>query len=483
MNVAVIARNVGIALMANGMFMALSTVVSIINGVDSGFSPLFLSTVITMMVGVFPLIFMRRQKDINIKEGLVILMLSWILSCVVAMLPYVLWGGEFSLANAWFESVSGITTTGATILNNIEALPKSLLFWRSSTHYIGGLGVVVFMMMILPSIGSVKFKMSKIDIDDVSKSNYKYKSNQFIRVVVTVYLGITVTAFLSLVLAGMPAFDALNHAMSVVATGGFSTKNTSIAAFNSPLIELILVLFMIISSLHFGLIYASFATRSPKVLKSPVTRFYLFTIVIAALIVAIDLLATGTCHNVFQSMRYSLFEVASTISTTGFAITDTNPWPILSFFVLIYVSIQCGCSGSTTSGLRTDRVWILAKATRVQLLKIAHPNAVIRVKSGNQVIENDLVTSAALYMIIYLFLAFIFAILYSVTGFDLVGSIGTSVSMMSNVGPGFGDIGSSLGSFSEATSVAKFLMSIQMLAGRLGLYSVLVMFVIFKKKY
>lgn len=483
MNVAVIARNVGIALLANAMFMGLSTVVAVLNGLDSGFSPLMLSTIITMMVGIFPLIFVRSQKDINIKEGLVILILSWVLSCVVAMLPYVLWGGEFSLENAWFESVSGITTTGATILNNIEGLPKSLLFWRSSTHYIGGLGVVVFMMMILPSIGSVKFKMSKIDIDDVSKSNYRYKSNQFIKVVVTVYLGITAAAFVSLFLAGMPAFDALNHAMSVVATGGFSTKNASIAGFDSPLIEFILVLFMIVASLHFGLIYSSFATRSPKVLKSPVTRFYLSTILIAFILIAINLLTSGMSHSLFQSLRFSLFEVVSTISTTGFAITDTTPWPIFSFFILIYVSIQCGCSGSTTSGLRTDRVWILVKAVRVQLLKIAHPNAVIRVKSGDQVIENDLVTSAALYVLIYFFLIFVFAILYSIMGFDLVGALGTSVSMMSNVGPGFGEIGSSLGSFSEALPIAKALMSIQMITGRLGLYSILVMFVVFKKKY
>ncbi|MBQ2599333.1 MAG: TrkH family potassium uptake protein, partial [Bacteroidales bacterium] len=255
----------GIALICCAVFMFLSALVAALDGFDSSFSPLFLSAVLTMMVGVFPLIFVRRNKDINTREGLAILLIAWFLCCIFSMLPYVLWGGEFSLVNAWFESASGITTTGATILKDIEALPKGLLFWRSSTHYIGGLGVVVFIMMILPSFGTVRFKMSKMDVEDISRSNYQYKSNKFIRVVVSVYAGITVCSFFSLLLAGMPLFDAANHALSVTATGGFSIKNASIAAYDSPLIEILLIIFMIIASLHFGLIYASFATRTFKV--------------------------------------------------------------------------------------------------------------------------------------------------------------------------------------------------------------------------
>ena len=279
MNVGVISRNVGIALISCAVFMFLSALVAALDGFDSSFSPLLLSAIVTLMVGVFPLIFVRRHRDINTKEGLAILLIAWFLCCIFSMLPYVLWGGEFTLVNAWFESASGITTTGATILQDIEALPKGLLFWRSSTHYIGGLGVVVFIMMILPSFGTVRFKMSKMDVEDISKDNYRYKSNKFIRVVVTVYAGITVCSFVSLLLAGMPLFDAANHALSVTATGGFSTKNASIAAYDSPLIEWILIFFMIVASLHFGLIYASFATRSFKVLKNPITKFYLATIV------------------------------------------------------------------------------------------------------------------------------------------------------------------------------------------------------------
>ena len=482
MNWGVITRNVGIALICNAVFMFLSALVSALNGFDSAFSPLVLGGVITLMVGVFPLIFVGRTKDISTKEGLAILLFAWVLSCLFGMIPYVLWGGEFTLANAWFESASGITTTGATILNDIEALPKGLLFWRSSTHYIGGLGVVVFIMMILPTFGTVRFKMSKMDVDDISKNNYRYKADTFIKVVVTVYVGITLAAFLLLMLAGMSPFDAINHAMSVAATGGFSTKNASVAAFDSVWVEVVLMLMMIVASLHFGLIYASFAGRNLKVLKNPVTKFYLGTILVASLLVAINLLSQGSFDSPGEAFRNGFFSVITTISTTGFAIADTNCWPVFSVLILLYVALQCGCSGSTTSGLRSDRVWILLKASRAQLVKIAHPNAVISVKTGGWTIEREMVSSVAIYTLLYLLIVLVMAVVYAALGFDLLSSISSSVSMMSNVGPGFGSIGSSMSSFAAAPALAKFLMGLQMIVGRLGIYSILLVFILYRRR-
>ena len=482
MNWGVISRNVGIALICCAVFMFLSALVAALDGFDSSFSPLFLSAILTMMVGIFPIIFVRRHKDINTREGLAILLIAWFMSCIFSMLPYVLWGGEFSLVNAWFESASGITTTGATILQDIEALPKGLLFWRSSTHYIGGLGVVVFIMMILPSFGTVRFKMSKMDVEDISKNNYQYKSNKFIHVVVSVYLGITVCSFISLLLAGMPLFDAANHALSVTATGGFSTKNASIAAFNSPLIEWILIFFMIVASLHFGLIYASFATRSFKVLKNPITKFYLTTILIAGLLVAGNLVISGTIPNVWEALRHSFFTVVSTISTSGFGSTDTNVWPVFSILILMYAGIQCGCSGSTTSGLRSDRVYLTVKAARAQLIKIAYPNAVVQVKSDGQTIDRDMITSVSLYVLLYLIITLVMAVVYAAFGLDLLTSVSASVSMMSNVGPCFGTFGSSMDSFAAAPELAKVLMGIQMIIGRLGIYSILLVFILYRKR-
>jgi trk system potassium uptake protein TrkH len=402
--------------------------------------------------------------------------------CIFSMLPFVLWGGEFSLVNAWFESASGITTTGATVLQDIEALPKGLLFWRSSTHYIGGLGVVVFIMMILPSFGTVRYKMSKMDVDDISKNHYKYKSNKFIHVVVSVYLGITVCSLTALLLAGMPFFDAVNHALSVTATGGFSIKNTSIAAYDSPLVEWILIFFMIVASLHFGLIYASFATRSFKVFKNPITKFYLGTILGVSLLVTANLVTSGTIPNVGEALRHSFFTVVSTISTTGFGSTDTNVWPVFSIILLLYVGIQCGCSGSTTSGLRSDRVYLTLKAAWAQVIKMAYPTAVVQVKSEGQAIDREMLSSVSLYVLLYLILTLIMAVVYAAFGLDLMTSVSASVSMMSNVGPCFGTFGSSMSSFSTAPELVKVLMGFQMIIGRLGIYSILLVFVLYRKR-
>ena len=459
--------------------MLLSAVVAAIYGFDSSFSPLLLSAMITGMFGLFPLVFVKRSRDINTREGLAILLLAWLLSCIFGMLPYVLWGGEFSLVNAWFESASGITTTGATCLQDIEALPHGLLFWRSSSHYIGGLGVVVFIMMILPSFGSVRFRMSVLD---VSRENYHYVSNKYVRVIVSVYAGITVLSFVSLLLAGMPVFDAVNHALSVTATGGFSTRNASIAAFDSPLIEGILVFFMIVATLHFGLIYASFASRSIKVLRNPVTKFYLLTILIAVVAVTLDLYFSGTVSDFVQALRKSAFEVVATISTTGFAIADTNGWPVFTTLILILVAIQCGCSGSTTSGLRSDRVLILFQACRAQILKLAHPNAVVHVKTGNTIIERELVESVTTFTILYLFFTFVGSLIYSFFGFDLLESIGVSVAMMSNVGPAFGSVGT-MSNFAAVPALAKVIMGFQMIVGRLGIVSILMVIPTFNKRY
>ncbi len=482
MNAGVISRYVGIALICNAFFMLLSAVVSALYGFDSSFSPLLVSGFITFLFGVFPLIFVGRGRDINTREGLAIVLLAWFLSCLFGMLPYVLWGGDFTLINAWFESSSGYTTTGATILSEIESLPHGLLFWRSSTHYIGGLGVVVFIIMFLPSVGTIGFRISKMEVLDVSKSNFRYRLKKLIRVFVTVYIALTVLSFVALLLSGMSPFDAINHAFSVVSTGGFSTRNLSIAAYDSPLIEFVLILFMLLSSIHFGLIYASFATRSGKIFKDPATRFYLLTILISTVIIVITLILSGDKMNLFQALRNAAFAVVSTISTTGFAISDTSVWPILSILVMLYISIQCGCSGSTCGGVRSDRMLLIFKGVRVQLIRMAHPNAVVQVKSGGQVVDKDLIPSVFTYLFLYLAVVLVGSIIYVITGMELMESVSSSISMMSNIGPAFGKFGS-MACYVEAPQFAKFAMVIQMIVGRLSIYPVLLIFTLFRKRF
>ena len=275
MNLSVISRSIGISLLFNAGFMFIGVIVSIIYGFDAAFSPLLLSAFITLLAGLFPLIFVRDTNNINFKEGITIVVFAWVLSCLFGMLPYVLWGGEFSLINAWFESVSGYTTTGSTILNDIEALPKSLVFWRSATHFIGGIGVVIFMLIILPSASTFRTRISKVEISALSKQNYKFKTKQTIGVIASTYVGLFLAAMFSYVLAGMDWFNAINHAFSVAATGGFSTLNNSIMGFDSTAIELVSIFFMFLCGLHFGLIYSFFVQRSGKIFSSPIIKFFI----------------------------------------------------------------------------------------------------------------------------------------------------------------------------------------------------------------
>ncbi|MBQ6574288.1 MAG: TrkH family potassium uptake protein [Bacteroidales bacterium] len=479
MNISVVSRNIGIALLFNAFFMFLSVVVSVLYDFDSAFSPLLLSAVITFTTGLFPLIFVRTHEEIHIKEGFTIIVLSWILSCIFGMLPYVLWGGEFTLINAWFESVSGYTTTGGTILQDIEALPKSLLFWRSSTHFIGGIGVVVFMLLILPMVSTFKMRLSKMEMTSLSKENYRLRTKEAIRVIATVFVGLTVTSAIAFMIAGMGPFDAVNHAFSVAATGGFSTKNASIGAFGSFGIELVAAIYMIIGGMHFGLIYQAFSHRSPKLFKSPVTKLYLGTIVVSTVIVAADLLISGTGSSVWDTLWMAFFNVASYISTTGFATVDCSVWPALSILLLMFLSVQCACSGSTSGGLKTDRILIFWKSFRVQLRKQMHPSAVIPTRVGTSIVDTQMVAAVNLYVVVYFLFLFVGAAALCMMGVDYMDAFSASISNLGNVGPGFGNVGA-LDNFSQIPVLGKFILAAQMLLGRLEIYSLIIMFSIWK---
>ena len=479
MNVKAISVNVGKALLVSALFMFLSMAVSVIYGRDEAFGPLLISFIITLIVGGFPFIFVKGRQPLSLKDGFLTIVFSWFLSFVFGMLPYVLYGGEFTLINAWFESVSGYTTTGSTILNDIEALPASLLFWRSSTHFIGGIGVVVFMLFILPMVSTFKMRLSKLEMTSLSKENYRFRTKEAIRVISSVFVGLTFFSAAAYMLAGMDWFDAINHAFSTAATGGFSTRNASIGAFDSFPVELVSVVFMLVGGMHFGLIYATFAERSFKLFTSPVTKYYLATVGVATVLVSIDLFINGNGGGFWNTIWDSLFNVSSFNSTTGFATADTSCWPSLSILILVFLSIQCACSGSTSGGLKSDRVLIFWKSFKVQLRKQMHPSAVIPVRVGSTVVESSLVSAVNLYIVVYFLLMFIGAALLCMMGVDYLDAFSASISNLGNVGPGFGNVGS-LDNFSQIPAMGKFILALQMLFGRLEIYSLIIMCSIWK---
>lgn len=482
MNISIISRYLGIALLANSVFMFLSAGVSALNGFDAAFVPLVISGIITFAAGIFPMIFVRENHSPSIKEGFVIIIFAWLLSCIFAMLPYLMWGGEYTLVNAFFESVSGLTTTGATILTDVEVLPKGLLFWRSSTHFIGGLGIVVFILLVLPDMSSVRFRLSKMEYSDVSKEDFKFRSKNKVYVILSVYLGLVVASTLAYWIAGMSFFDAVNHAFSVVATGGFSTKTASIQAYDSLAIEIVSEFFMVISAIHFGLIYMLFVHGSMRIFKSPVVRYYLLTILVATVAITLNLVASGTYVNFPMALRQAFFNVASVISTTGYATVDTSAWPAFSIMILIFLLFQCGCSGSTTGGIKSDRMWIFFCGVKKQIRQLLHPNAVVTVKVGGSVINNTVLFPVVLFIALYLFIAFVSTMLLTLCDLDLTDAFSGTVTMMANAGPGFGSI-SSVDNYNHIPTMGKIIFSVDMLLGRVELYPLLLLVSgIFSKK-
>lgn len=481
MNLKVISRNVGYALLVSALFMFLSMLISLFGGNDSALAALSISFVITFTAGIFPFIFVRKNAAISLKDGYMIIILSWLLSFIFGMLPYVLWGGPFTVINAWFESVSGFTTTGSSILENVEALPDSILFWRSSTHFIGGLGVVVFLLLIIPSSSPVKLRLTNMELSSLSKEGYRVRANKTVYIFTYVYVGLAVAATVSYMLAGMSFFDAINHAFSVCATGGFSTKNLSIGAFASPAINIITIIFMILGSIHFGLIFLVFATRSFKPLKNSVLRYYISTIVIVAIIVSVSLKVSGTEASWGKAFMDGFFQVSAYTSTTGFAICDNSVWPMLPCVLLTFVGMQCGMAGSTSGGIKCDRIIYLFKAVGRQIHRSINPSSVLNIKVGNRYFSDEEIFPHIVYIAVFLAFILISTVLCLMFGSSGSNALTGTITSLSNVGPGLGEIGS-LGNYGAEPSMAKFLYTIDMLLGRLEIYPVLAIFIMIVRK-
>ncbi len=477
-----ISRNVGYALLVSALFMFLSILVSMANGNDSALAALMISFTITFIVGIFPFIFVRKSAAISLKDGYMIIALSWLLSFIFGMLPYALWGGPFTIINAWFESVSGFTTTGATILDNIEALPDSLLFWRSSTHFIGGLGVVVFLLLIIPGSSQMRLRLTSLELSSLSKREYRSGVNKTVYIFTYVYFGMMAASFLLYVMAGMSPFDAINHAMSVTATGGFSTKNLSIGAYNSVSIDLVTMLFMLLSSIHFGMVFVAVATRSLKPFRNEIFKFYIWTLAVTSVIVAMSLRVHGIERTWGDALLSGSFHILSFASTTGFSIADNSMWPVLPSAMLVFVGIWCGMAGSTSGGVKSDRALLLCKEIKYQLRMVLHPASVNEIRVNGRVVRQDDVTPHILYIALYFMVVIISVAACLVLNPDNSHALTATLTSLSNVGISVGDLGS-LNSFNAEPSAAKFMYTLDMFLGRVEIYPILaVVMMVFSRR-
>ena len=472
MRIDVVLRYVALTLLLNALFMAIASAISFAEG-DTAFLPLLYSTIVCGLFGVFPLIFVPPSQNITNKEGLLIVATSWLVTCLFGTLPYILWGGPFTPINAWFESVSGFTTTGSTILVNVEGLPQGLLFWRASTHWIGGIGIIIFVMAVLPYLGLAEMVLFRSEISALARDTFHTRARKAIQIIAGVYLVLTLLETIALMIAGMNLFDAVTHSFATIATGGFGTRNNSIAYFQSPVIEMVIMVFMVLSGVNFLLLFLAVTGKVRDILRAPVIHYYIIVMLIGIAVTVWNLHTADTIPWV-RSLRESAFNVISVATSTGFATADTAVWPGTAQILLMFFALQCACSGSTSGGIKTDRIMLLGKAFKQQLLRIMHPNAVVSVRVGKNVVSDDVVNAAVLYIMVYLAIVFVAAMLLTLTGVDIVAAISGAIACMGNVGPGLGSVGS-MANFAHIPDTGKLIYSAVMLLGRLEIYALFIL--------
>lgn len=463
---------IGLILILNSVFLFISTIVSFLY-FDAALFPLFYSTLIVFLFGIFPIIFVKPTDDITNKEGLAILIIGWLLSCLFGTIPYILWGGEFSVVNAWFESVSGFTTTGSSILTNIEAVPKGLLFWRATTHWIGGMGIIVFVLAVLPTIGLAGMTLYRSEVSHLTMEKLSYNTKKAAKVLISVYAGLTIFEAILLIIGGMSVFDAVTHSFATIATGGFSVKNNSIAYYNNLYFEMVILVFMVISGIHFGYLYKIIANRFRKIRSTGVVNYYLGVLAIGILLTTIYARYSGLFSNIFESLRYSAFQIVSIGTSTGFATANTNFWPPVAKVLIIFFTFQCACAGSTSGGIKVDRMILFMNTIIKKTRQLLHPHAIIPVKLDGKEINPNALEMSVLYVSLYIFVVFISTVLVSLSGVNAMEAFTGSAAAMGNVGPGLGAVGS-MGNYSTIPAFGKLVLTGTMLLGRLEIFGFII---------
>lgn len=474
-----IVKYIGYALLFNSVFLFISLCISYF-GDETSTVPLLIATLACAIAGIFPHLFIKGELDINFHEGVAVTVIGWIVTCLFGAMPYYLWGEQFTLVNSIFESVSGYTTTGASILQDVEALPKGLLFWRSSTHFLGGIGVILFVLLIMPDAKGVQSSIYRSEVSSLSLMSFRMRSRRIVQAISMVYILLNAVLTLLLWLQGMSLFDSICHSFATIATGGFSTKNLSIAYYNNVGIEVTLTVFMYLSSLHFGMIFLTLTGSKINIFRSKVVRAFTSVLVIGITFIAVNLVVDMD-YSWGKAFRHASFQVVSLASTTGSATMDTNVWPMFSKMLMLYFMIQCAMVGSTGGGIKFDRVYLYFVSLNRRMKQLLHPKALYIAKMDGNVITEELEDQTMLFIILYVIVFFVVTILLSAMHIDGMTALSASISTIGNVGPGFNEI-SSLGNYSQLPSLAKYLLSVNMLAGRLEIMNVVTLFIIMIKK-
>lgn len=434
----------------------------------------FLVPMAALTVIGLPLSFIKTQeKSIYAKEGFVTVALTWIIMSLFGALPFVLSGQIPNFVDAVFETVSGFTTTGSSILLEVESLYNSMQFWRLFTHWIGGMGVLVFVLAILPASESGIIHVFRAEAPGPSVGKLVSKLTFTARILYGIYIVLTVVEVVFLLCGNMPFFDSVLHSFSTAGTGGFGLKNNSIAYYDSAYIEMVIAVFMFIFSINFNLFYLILIGNFKKAVKSEEVRTFAIIILVATLAIAINLLSTGIQFG--RALRYSFFQVASIGSTTGFSSTDFNEWPAFSKTVLLVLTIVGACAGSTGGGIKVSRLIILGKSSYKDVKKMLHPRSAVTIKFDGEPIERNVERGVRSYFVIWVIIVVLCTLLLSLDFNDILTNFAATLACIGNVGPGLNAVGP-MGNYAFYSPFSKVLLSFVMLAGRLEIFPMLILF-------
>ncbi|WP_339629519.1 potassium transporter TrkG [uncultured Maribacter sp.] len=486
LNLRIIFHLMGLLLLCNGGFMLLAAVVSGFYQ-DGATLSITLASITTMFVGVFSMYYTRgHKKEVKQKEGYIIVTFGWVIMSISGMLPYLFSGVVPDVTNAFFETVSGYTTTGASIMDDIEAMPEGILFWRSLTHWIGGMGIIVLAIAILPLLGIGGMQLFSAEAPGPSADKLHPRITDTAKRLWLIYFGYTIAETILLQIAGMSFFDAVNHAMATLSTGGFSTKNASIAYWNDqPLIQYIIIFFMFLAGSNFVLSYFAFKGKVQKVFKDEEFRYYAGFVIVFTIIVALVIYFKANITDITpgypmvlgkaeSSFRHALFQIVSVITTTGFVSADFTQWtPFLTifFFGLFFLG---GSAGSTAGGIKVMRHILIIKNGVLEFKRTLHTNAIIPVRYNNKTVKEKIVYNIIGFLVLYMLLFIIGALVLGFLGLDFESAIGGAASSLGNVGPALGSL-NPVSNFNSLPVLAKWWCGFLMLAGRLELFTVLIL--------
>ncbi len=442
------------------------------DGVATSF---LLSALTTAGCGGLLFYYCRSRKELSLREGFGVVSFGWTLFALFGALPYIYSGAIPSPLDAVFETMSGFTTTGSTILPNIEAMPKSLLFWRALTHWLGGMGIIVLSLAILPMLGVGGMQLFKAEVPGPTADRLKPRIQDTAKLLWGVYLILTAAETLMLMLGGMTLFDALCHSFATLATGGFSTRNASIAAYDSAYIDGVIVLFMFLAGVNFTLHLHALRGKLGAFINNEELRFYSWITLGAIGLLMVSNLTSGTYGNLITNFRYSSFQVVSILTTTGFGTADYELWPVITQYILIMLMFIGGCAGSTGGGIKVARVLLLFKHAQVQIFRLIHPRAVRLVKLGKRPVDNEVLAGVLGFFALYITIFLAASLLLAASGMDLISGGAAAIACLSNIGPGLGSVGP-VDNFAHVPAFAKTVLVVCMLMGRLELFTVLVLF-------